>query len=382
MQSKLYDDLPVQDLQDILEEFYKYDAKVTKDMDDEQGICAITRLVTIIEQFFRGVMCEAFDNNRTTIPEGKQFTDDKISKKQLDLLLPTMDKTKNYLASMMYPFQQIKIIETEMKKLDIEYCEPQDKKYINDLFNLRHNIIHTVAAQTPYYEDIRNYYNLVENMFHMVLDGLNIPKWSFYSLKEKSLMALDDFERIIEYHELALGYLKQFDTVDAYAEMSFVCLNIYNIKDAKKFINIALNIDANHADANYCNGLVLQIENDPKNADQFFQKTIKANPSHVHAYIERIKYLHATGRVNECIRVLNEAIDYMPSIPDFYFELGLVLQKSDKISEAKKYFAKGDKLIINFVKSHSNNIWKRDSLIDMLVEYKRKEALHKCGIGT
>ena len=72
----------------------------------------------------------------------------------------------------------------------------------------------------------------------------------------------------------------------------------------------------------------------------------------------------------------------MPSIPDFYFELGLVLQKSDKISEAKKYFAKGDKLIINFVKSHSNNIWKRDSLIDMLVEYKRKEALHKCGIGT
>ena len=377
-QNKIYDDLPVQNLYDIFEEFYKYDRTVTKDMNEEEGICAITRLVTIIEQFFRGVMRAAFDNKKAMIPDSKLYPGDIIRKKQSDLLLPTENNTKNYLASMLYKFQQIDIIKKEMDNLGIQYCDPLDKKVISNLFALRHNITHTVAARPPYYEGIKNYYNVVETMFQTVLDGLDIPKWSFYRVKEHALIFLEDYEYAFECHNLAFHYLeKRFDTVDACIEMAFAYLDIDDIESAKRFVNMALDIDVNNADANYCKGIVLQIEEDQENADQFFQKAVKNDTYHVEAYIERIKYLHATKRVEECIEILDEAIKLMPSIPEFYYEQGK-LRESNKMSDAQTYFIEGDNLIIKFVKLHSNNITKYEFMADVLAEYKRGSALHKC----
>ena len=378
MSSRRYDDLPVQDLRDVLGEFYRYDRIVTKDMSGEEEICTITRLVTIIEQFFRGVMCVAFDNGRVTRPHIKQYANDRIRKKQSELLLPTTDMTKSYLASMSYSFQQIGVIEKEMKNLGISYCDMWDEKYVKELFALRHNITHTVAAYPPHYEDIRKYYAVAETMFHMVLDSLNIPKWSFYRLKGYALMFLEDFKRATECHELALDYLKQFGTADAYAEMASACLDIDSIRYAKRFVARALEIDANNADANYCKGMVLQNEDDPKGADRFFQKVIKTDPNYVEAYIEHAKYLRTTGRVEECAMVLDEAIKHMPSIPEFYFERGIALRESGRLPYASKDSAKGDNLIINFVKLHRNNTSMYDSMMDVLQEYNRRDALREC----
>ena len=378
MYGRRYDDLPVQDLHDVLGEFYRYDRIVTKDMSGEEEICTITRLVTVIEQFFRGVMCVAFDNGRVTRPHIKQYADDRIRKKQLELLLPTTDMAKSYLVSMSYSFQQISVIEKEMKNLGISYWDTWDEKYVKELFALRHNITHTVAAYPPHYEDIRKYYAVAETMFRMVLDSLNIPKWSFYRLKGHALMFLEDFERAIKCHELALDYLKQLGTADAYAESAFACLDIDSIKYAKKFVARALEIDANNTDANYCKGMVLQNEDDLKGADRFFQKVIKMDPNYVEAYIEHVKYLRTTGRVEECTRVLDKAIKHMPSIPDFYFERGITLCESGRLSDASKDSATGDDLIINFVKLHRNNTSMCDSMMDALQEYNRNDALRKC----
>ena len=215
-------------------------------------------------------------------------------------------------------------------------------------------------------------------MFHMTLDSLNIPKWSFYRLKGYALIFLEDFERAIKCHELALDYLKQFDTADAYAELASACLDIDSIKYAKRFVARALEIDANNADANYCKGLVLQNEDDLKGADRFFQKVIKADPNYVEAYIEHVKYLRTTGRVEECARALDEAIERMPSIPDFYFERGIVLRESGILPDALKDSVKGDNLIINFVKLHRNNTSMYDSMMDVLQKYNRKDALREC----
>ena len=159
--------------------------------------------------------------------------------------------------------------------------------------------------------------------------------------------------------------------------MAFACLDIDDIENAKKFVNMALGIDVDNADANYCKGIVLQIEEDQENADQFFQKAIKNDTYHVEAYIERIKYLRTTKRVEECIEILDEAIKLMPSIPEFYYEQGK-LRESNKMSGAQTYFIEGDNLIIKFVKLHSNNIMKYEFMADVLAEYKRGSALRKC----
>ena len=381
MKNKIRDNLPVQDLWDVLEEFYKYDQIVTKDMVADEQICTVTRLATIIEQFFRCIMREVFDNGKTTIPDCNQYTDNIIHKKQLELLLPTTTATKNYLASMLYKFQQIKEIEKEMRKLNLKYCDPQDKKQIENLLLLRHNIIHTVVARFPYYEEIKNYYNIVEEMFRTVLNSLDIPKLSFYRIKGFALDSLDDLKRSTECHVLALDHLEKNNTVNAYTERAQVYLDLGDIENAKKLVNIALDIDECDTDANYCKGMVLQIEKDLERADQFFQKTVKSNPYHIDAYIEHVEYLRAVEHGENCKKVLNEAIKQMPSIPDFYFEQGITLRELGKTHDAEEFFVKGDKLVVNFVTLHSNDSLKYDSMIDMLVKYNRTKALRKCGIG-
>lgn len=46
---KLHDNLPVQDLPDVLEEFYRYEPNVHKNMNIDELACAVSRLVTIME---------------------------------------------------------------------------------------------------------------------------------------------------------------------------------------------------------------------------------------------------------------------------------------------------------------------------------------------
>ena len=155
-------------------------------------------------------MREAFNHNKIPIPCDKRYVDKIIRRKTTELLLPTSTATENYLASALYMFQQIDEITKSMNDINIKCFNPQNKEYIKELFDFRHNIIHTVVAYVPPYEKIQNYYDIVEEIFQIVLDGMNIPKLSFYRMKGTVLDSLDYLTHSTECHTNAIKLFRKY----------------------------------------------------------------------------------------------------------------------------------------------------------------------------
>lgn len=389
--------LPMQNIFDIMEEFYKYmeaigynivegeDCNVLmfETMDDTmtemEKNCAISRLVTVVEQFFRAIMNIAFAEGKLELPDNKCYNRKIVYDQHKKLLIPTLKETQNYLVSMTYTFQQLDTIKEEMEKLNTEYCDIFNKQWLGELFKLRHNIIHTVVTNAPPYEDIVKYYEMVENMFKIVLDGLNIPKWSFYNVKTQVLDRYEDYDGYIEAHKKMLEYFKTTkQTTEVCVEIAFSYLDRDDLQNAEKYTNLAYASDRNNAEVNLLKGIILDLDEDSHQAYNFYKKVTDIDVYNKDAYLYQIKYLIENSRLDECVELLLYLIEKMPSTPDFYFEYANVMEKLDKITKSEQNFNKGDELIINFVKLHNNNSNKCDPFLRILYHYQRNHAYNEC----
>ena len=124
-------------------------------------------------------------------------------------------------------------------------------------------------------------------------------------------------------------------------EAKKICLKIY-IKNPSHFDNLRL--------LNF-----IHFRNkDFHTALDFINKAIKINPNFAEAYNEQGNALHELKKLEEAIKSYNNAININPKYADAYYNKGLVLQELKKLESAVENYNKAIKINPKHIMSHNN----------------------------
>lgn len=130
------------------------------------------------------------------------------------------------------------------------------------------------------------------------------------------------------------------EAVQAYIDLAFGYVRIGQLEQAKDPLLEALKIDPKSIDANAAMAYVFQLENDPKNAQTFFEKALAIEPNNTRVLNNYGAFLFEQNRLDEAKKVLLKASeDSFYSERSMVFEnLGLIALRQNLLNEAEEYF--------------------------------------------
>ena len=195
--------IPEQYIEDVFDQLYRLDS-VINDGNNYQRNYVVTRLVTIIEQFFRIIVEDKLYERNGRTPEPINLDPSIIDEIASIHYKEEREITKELVISLNYKFQSGDQIKKTMKAYGMKIFHGDVKKAdYDELFELRHKIVHTFE-QPP--SQIRKYYDLTEKLFKHVLEQANIKHPSFYLLKIEALVDLGYYDKAVECFKAADHY--------------------------------------------------------------------------------------------------------------------------------------------------------------------------------
>lgn len=130
------------------------------------------------------------------------------------------------------------------------------------------------------------------------------------------------------------------EAVQAYIELAFGYVREGQLEQAKEPLLDALKINPKSANANAAMAYVFQLENDPTNAQSFFEKASKEAPDDARILNNYGVFLFQQNKLDEAKKVfLKASEDSFYSERSMVFEnLGLIALRQNLLNEAEGYF--------------------------------------------
>lgn len=130
------------------------------------------------------------------------------------------------------------------------------------------------------------------------------------------------------------------EAIQAYIDLAFGYVRTGQLEQAKEPLLDALKINSNSADANAAMAYVFQLENDPKNAQIFFEKAVKEQPENTRILNNYGVFLFEQNKLVEAKAFfLKASQDSFYSERSMVFEnLGLISLRQQLLNEAQEYF--------------------------------------------
>ena len=356
--------IPTQYIEDVFDEFYRLDS-IINDGNEYQKNYVITRLVTIIEQFFRIIVEDRLHARQGKTPEPITLDPAIIDEITAIHAKGEREITRELVVSINYKFQSGDQIKKTMKDYGLKIFQDNVKKTdYDELFDLRHMIIHSFA-QPP--SKIRKYYELTEKLFRHVLGLINIKHPSFYLLKIEALAHID-YEKAVEcfkeyeqhfneppgkspknaltYYDraMALHYLGEYEK--AVSDFDRVIDLTRNDHTLYSYIGMRLCKSKKDGDrlqvlAEYDKGIALLEIHDYDAAIKCFERILKTDPGDIDTHVAKGKSLLKLGNVAEARKCLCNSI-WISDLIDAqtYYEIAKLLLGMDDIDESAKCFTK------------------------------------------
>ena len=394
-------ELTDQSIEDVLEDFYRLRSVIDEKSEQEDVDYIITRLVTILEQFFRYVVECSLEKEPAKIPSTIEMDPHIIDSVSRRLANIPEKYIRDYVVSLSYSFQNPNEIISMMERFKILNKQNGIKKMVNELANMfqqRHKVVHTVEQNVVNLKQIRKYHAGVECLMHEVLDKLAPDGASFYYLKGDVLRNFElraarrkNFEARKHYHSEAMEcygnafeYLekrikKNTRDIDAHYQLMELYIGIGNRQETEKCAKVILSIDPGEPWANYYMGMSLGKKNSVE-ALRRFKKAAKGDPEAPEIHEKLINVLIAQGKYAECFPCIDEAIAHLPYEPAFYMAKGAVFDLLNMPEYAKPYYKIADTRAIEFVMTFSDDVHGCENMLVKLQEFGRDDAIAKCRI--
>ena len=129
------------------------------------------------------------------------------------------------------------------------------------------------------------------------------------------------------------------EAIQAYVDLAFGYVREGQLEQAKEPLLAAIKIDAKSANANAAMAYVFQLENDPKNAQVFFEKATTEAPDDARILNNYGVFLFQQNKLDEAKKVfLKASEDSFYSERSMVFEnLGLIALRQNSLDEAEGY---------------------------------------------
>ena len=383
-------DLPNQTMGDVFEEFYRLKRVIEENLENYEKNYVVMRLVTIIEQFFRCVVEIRLRDKPKYIPSKIEIDPHIIDNISDRLSQNTNKEIKNHMISLTYSFQNAEHISKAMQSIELHELGKSLKsgkvyEEFEKLFQLRHNLTHTVDTKSVSHDIIMNYYTMTEELMHATLDELDFPEFSFYLvqgdafyvLKYGNAIVRDCYRKALE--EFVEKVKKNPVDFDTHIEMAETYLALGDFTNMEKHASMILKAKPDDAEANYCKGIFLQESGCRDAAVSHFQKSIDSDPYHLGAHTRLATYFFQTGQTEKCMAYLDYAIQNVPDETILYLLKGKVLlQRLDYHGWADVCFRQADECALKFVERYGNDTNACKSLLHTLEKYGRVDIINEC----
>lgn len=357
--------IPEQYIEDVFDEFYRLDS-IISDSNEYQRNYVVTRLVTIIEQFFRIIVEDKLYDRQGKTPEPITLDPAIIDEIATIHAKDEREITRELVISINYKFQNGDQIKKTMKDYGLKIFQDDVKKTdYDELFDLRHMIIHSFE-QPP--SKIRKYYELTEKLFRHVLGLINTKHPSFYLLKIEALVDLGYYEKAVEcfkeyeqyfneppgkapknaltYYDraVALQYLGEYEK--AVSDFDRVIDLTRNDHTLYSYIGMRLRKSKKGGDrlqvlAEYNKGIALFETHNYGAAIKCFDRVLKMDPHDIDTHVARGESLLNLGNVAEAQECLWNSIWITDSIDaQTYYGIAKLLLGMNDLAESAKCFAK------------------------------------------
>ena len=309
---RLTDELKKQKIDDIFKEFYRLEEILNSNEWYAQSFISI-RLVTIIEQFFRQIVMIQLNNSKMQPPG--------------EIVLKTQDLsninsvTPEFVISTSYHCQNVDQLETILQQTNLPKvipCLGDSGVTLDDfaeLFNMRHDIVHTVSLQT---KNLTRYHQLIEMLMICVLDS-TFYEHAFLLYKGNAYAQLNRFSEA----------LTQYNTLES--SMAVISFQLYHNK------GLTLAALDRHGEALAC-----------------FDEAIQLEPNESKAHNNKGNMLAALGRHDEALACFDEAIQLDPNEFKAYNNKGVSLANLLQYNKALACFDETIQLEPNESKAHNN----------------------------
>ena len=280
-----------QDMDKILGHFFKLE-DFSDHPDDYIQEWLIIKLVTIIEQFCREIIRNQIDNNiDIQLPQEFHITVAKLDRAK-------KISTGSLIASQ-YNFQNMKIIIDELKRYNIDgFLEGINKNDLDELFRIRHDIIHTISSTQNY--NIKNGYNTIRNLLKKIL--------------EKSTYGITYYKVS---HGMYFGLLEKYD-------------------EAMKCFTDAIKINFDDIFAHYYIGITYCIKNNPRKVYDCSMTIINLNPKHHLGYHLQGHSFELQKKYEDAITCYEKAIKMESNFAPAYYDKYLMLLILNRNKEAER----------------------------------------------
>ena len=331
--------LPDQDILDVFVEFCSLESVISK-AEEHQKKYAVIRLVTIIEEFFRNIVKWQLEDNPRTVTGKIELEPSHVDELIKTTSNKTREITKEEIISASYSFQNTEAIRSAMSKYNIDIFQGLKKIDYDELFELRHELVHTV--KTPPSFDAQRYYGLTKELMMNTLGKIKDAD-SFYSLKIEALQKLGEHDQMQECYNEAEEHFKKSiglnsDDADAYYDWGMVLQLLEKHCEAVACFDEAIELKLDNAEVHYSKGMSLQELEDHRGAIRCFDRVIELDPDYVEAHYDKGVSLQELEDHRGAIRCFDRVIELDPAEPFARFNEGVSLQELGKNNEAKECF--------------------------------------------
>ena len=336
--------VPNLSIHNVFVEFYRLKSTLNKDV--SQNNYVIIRLVTIIEQFCRGILsyklAQKTTNPNATIQLGLLLMDDLIR----TVTEKTKRITKEEIMAASRSFQHTKPINDEFANA----FDGLDQNDFEKLFEIRHEIVHSVN-EIPSFET-KHYFGLIEKMMRNILEKDN-NFYQFYRYKIDALKQLNNKREIKKCHKEANDYFKKISNKNKHSEHTLV--DIYytwgltletfdKYHEATDCFDKVIQIEPDHWDAHFMRAIAFEKLQDRTMAAKSHDKIIGLDPNDSSGYYNKGLALQDFNEHNEAIKCFEKVIKLDPNRGDAYHGKGISLQKLGNHKKAIACFKKDLKL--------------------------------------
>ena len=355
-----------QTMDGIFHHFFNLE-KFLDDTDMHVKEWVIIKLVTVIEQFCRQIVSNQIDTHPDIqLPETFQLDITDFDRAK--------DISSSFLIASQYNFQNTRTIINYLNNYKINNVfDTQNKNEIEELFNVRHNIVHTTSTQNY---DIKKGYHATQKLLKSILEKssfdltyYDIIHGNYFAGIEKFDDALNCYENAIKinpadtmvHYYIGLIHCVMHD-IDAAHDRSITMihldpddLNAYYLKglifieqekypDTIDCCNKIIKSDPDHIDAHYQKGFALQKLNKIDEVLLCGYEIIRLDPTYNNILLSMAHILNEINRYPESLIYLDWEIYLHPNNADAYYEKYVTLYHLNKLDESKKYLNEAIKI--------------------------------------
>ena len=200
--------LPKQDIDDVFNAFYRLEAAISDGQNEYKTDHVMTKLITVIEQFFRCIVQFQLEDDPDRSP--KEIT---LNPLMIEDIIEAVSKktrkvTVGLIVSFSHSFQSTGAIKDAMKDYGITNIfsgkSSLDIKKYEELFRLRHELVHTINPPSKPSLELIEYHKMVEDLMRRVLGRYENVYRSFDVLKGMALYRMNSDDRAKQCLETAL----------------------------------------------------------------------------------------------------------------------------------------------------------------------------------